>query len=427
MKKTDLIYWLAAAALVLPACSNDDDNVIEQVDPIDEVETYIPYSGMDATPAEVEIIGQQNDFSYELFKKLFDKANGQQTNFLVSPLCTSMSLSMLANGAQGDTRDEILDVLGFEDGRLAEVNTFNKRLAKELASIDNTSKISLANSIWIDKSFPVYESFISDNQQAYGAEIYNEELSAENTRQAMNAWASDKTNGLIPEFLKSTLDSRTMIYLMNALYFKGKWSKVFDKSLTAQGDFHNVDGTVSHPMMMREPEYSYGGCYDTEGASWITMAIGNGAFELLVILPDEGVTLKDYFAGLTKEEFFDMFDNSIWKNYDGELVFPVFELGCEYNLADTMKELGMNKAFSLADADFSLISKEKTAISGMKQEAKIIFNEDGAEAAALEGDDWGSWPGKLPVLDLTLDRPFAFMIRVNQLNSILFAGCVNKL
>lgn len=422
--KTKLISILLALVIFLPSCSDSKGDEPKGC----EDEGWLPYESLDVSRSEREIISQQNDFSYNLFKKLYEKPAYQQGNFILSPLSASMSLSMMANGAKGETRDEILDVLGFEDANLEEVNTFNKRLCEELAKVDRTSKISLANSIWINKDFPVYESFISDNQEAYGAEIFNEELWTENTRQAINAWASDKTNGLIPGVLNKPLDPRTMIFLMNALYFKGKWGKTFDKSLTAQGDFHNADGTVSHPMMMNGRDYSYFACYDDEGASWLNISFGNGAYELMVILPDEGVSLKDYLAGVTKEEFFVMYDNNIWKSYDGDLVFPIFEINSEFYLDDIMKELGIKKAFSTQNADFSLISQEKTAISKIKQDARIIFDEEGAElSSTVDMSGWASMPLPLPVVDLKIDRPFAFMLRENSFRSILFMGCVNKL
>lgn len=123
-----------------------------------------------------------------------------------------------------------------------------------------------------------------------------------------------------------------------------------------------------------------------------------------------------------------MYDNNIWKSYDGDLVFPIFEINSEFYLDDIMKELGIKKAFSTQNADFSLISQEKTAISKIKQDARIIFDEEGAElSSTVDMSGWASMPLPLPVVDLTIDRPFAFMLRENSFRSILFMGCVNKL
>ena len=126
--KTKLISILLALVIFLPSCSDSKGDEPKGC----EDEGWLPYESLDVSRSEREIISQQNDFSYNLFKKLYEKPAYQQGNFILSPLSASMSLSMMANGAKGETRDEILDVLGFEDANLEEVNTFNKRLCEEL-------------------------------------------------------------------------------------------------------------------------------------------------------------------------------------------------------------------------------------------------------------------------------------------------------
>lgn len=413
MKKFFKPILILVAASSIAACSDSE--------PTKEERGRSKYEPIVLSRAEKDIVSQQNAFSLDFFGQI---AAEKHENFMVSPLSVSMAMSMLANGAQGETLDEIVNTLGFEGMNIDAVNTFNKRLAAELASADKSVKLSLANSIWIDSSFPVYESFISENRNAYGAEIFNVELTTENTRRSINKWASDKTNGLIPEFLKTTLRSSS-IFLMNALYFKGTWAEKFDKALTAEGDFYNADGTTGHPMMMKAQYYPYFGGHDNNGASWARFSYGNGAYELVLILPDRNVALADYLKVMDTDIF--GLTYGIWEACEGTIVFPKFEISNELKLEDIMSTLGIRKAFEDSEADFSLTSEKPMFISDIKHDTRIIFSEEGTEAAAVTGVTGDTCVGPMPSTDLTFDRPFAFMIRERSTQSILFMGCVNKL
>lgn len=413
-----ILFLIAASSIA--ACSDS-----EPVTPAKEKEEEgsSRYEWIELSRTEKDIVSKQMVFSVDFFEKI---AAEKHENFMVSPLSVSMAMSMLANGAQGETLDEIVNTLGFEGMDMDSVNTFNKRLVAELASADKSVKLSLANSIWIDSSFPVYESFISDNRNEYGAEIFNVELTTENTRRSINKWASDKTNGLIPEFLKTTLEDPS-IFLMNALYFKGTWTEKFDKALTAEGDFYNADGTTGHPMMMKSaPDYPFIGGYDDNGASWASLWYGNGAYELVLILPDRNVTLADYLKVMDKKIIYD-FTYGVWDACEGTIILPKFELSNELKLKDIMNSLGIRKAFVDGTADFSLISEKPLFLKDIKQDTRIMFSEEGTEAAAVTGVKGDGMCLPLPSTDLTFDRPFAFMIRESTTKSILFMGCVNKL
>lgn len=415
MKKLSLSALLLATAVVLPGCSDSEENGGGNVPS--------KFKPIVLTDEEKAVVAQQNAFSFGLFTKIAEESDAD--NIMVSPLSASMCLSMLANGADGETRAEILDAIGFGDKELDAVNRFNSRIAEEFAGADRSTTLSLANSLWIDNAFPVYDSFIAENKSAYGAEIFNVELTTEKTRKQINAWASDKTNGLISEFLKDTLKS-PCIFLMNALYFKGFWTDKFDKSLTAKGEFHNADGSVSQPMMMNASGYEFSGCYDDKGATWGRIPYGNGAYELLVVLPDEGVNVTDYLAGLTEEEFAAV-ESNIHYRYCGRVSFPKFTIESDMHLNDVMKALGMQKAFIPAEADFSRMSNVNSYVSFIKQATSITFDEEGTEAAAVTGIGLDNSAGPSPSNDLIVDRAFAFMIRESSTGSILFMGAVNKL
>lgn len=414
MKKIYSVFVVAAVGMLLPACSDEKDpraNVPTKLVPIE------------LSRSEAEIVSCQNGFSFAMFQKLV--AENERGNFMASPLSVSMAMSMLANGAAGDTRDEILNTLGFEEKELADVNLFNRRLAKDLMEVDHTTKVSLANSIWIDQAFKVYDSFLSVNRETYGAEIFNVNLSAEQTRKDINKWASDKTYGMIPEFFKTAPGGA--VCLMNALYFNGKWTNKFDKALTAEGEFHNADGTLSHPMMMKANRSTFSGFHDDKGASWIGLYYGNSAYKLVLILPDEGIALSDYLATLTKEEWQEY--NSYYHVVDceGSITFPKFSMESELELAEILAKLGIEKVFMSGVADFSLMTSQEMAVNRVKQATKVRFDEEGTEAAAVTAVTGITDPGPLNKLDFVFDRPFAFIIQESSSKAILFTGCVNKL
>lgn len=177
------IIFCLFIALIGASCSNEDPSPQPRQD--------IPLSR-----AEVEFVSADNEFSLNFFKKAIE---GNQSNVCVSPLSLSMALSMTANGAKGETLEEILDVLGFDGQNMDAVNTFNNRLVKDLYAVDRSTAISLANSIWIDNRADIKESFISGNRQTYGADIFQEKLATASTMDKINSWCKDKTNGMIPK------------------------------------------------------------------------------------------------------------------------------------------------------------------------------------------------------------------------------------
>lgn len=218
-----------------------------------------------------------------------------------------MALSMTANGASGEALTEILETIGFDAADIHDVNTFNSRIVKDLCAVDRTTKISLANSIWIDNGFKVKDGFISDNRNAYGAEIFNEALSSAATMQKINSWCKDKTSGCIPTFLTEPLNPNCVIALLNALYFNGIWVTPFDKSKTEKGNFYNNGETLIQTDMM-QTEIKCRAAHDSEGADWISLPYGNGAFHMIIIQPDHirPGCVGEYFSNISDEDFSEM-------------------------------------------------------------------------------------------------------------------------
>ncbi len=400
-------------AFAATSCSNEESKL-----------TPTPRVDIPMSRAESEIVDANNSFSLKFFKKALET---QKDNFCTSPMSLSMALSMTANGASGEALTEILETIGFDAADIHDVNTFNSRIVKDLCAVDRTTKISLANSIWIDNGFKVKDGFISDNRNAYGAEIFNEALSSAATMQKINSWCKDKTSGCIPTFLTEPLNPNCVIALLNALYFNGIWVTPFDKSKTEKGNFYNNGETLIQTDMM-QTEIKCRAAHDSEGADWISLPYGNGAFHMIIIQPDHirPGCVGEYFSNISDEDFSEMLSGL--QETKMKLKMPKFDFESDIKLEKILVELGIKKMFD-GTGDFSKIADAGLIFEAM-QKTKITVNEAGTEAATvtkIEGGLTSPGPIHLEKGRLTIDRPFAFFIREVSTGAIIFTGHVNKL
>lgn len=425
MNKFPIPVLLSAigACAILFSCTASGDEPVPVPDPAPSIEEAKPNVPLEITDAEKDIVKKQSNFAIGMLKQL--ASENSTANFLFSPLSVYSSLSLLAGGAQGDTQTEILSVLGIERNRLDAVNTFNNRLVEELYSADNISKVSLANSIWIDNAFSVNEDYISGHKSK--CEIFNADLGTDATRAAVNRWGAAKTDGEIPEILGSWTGADTEMLLMDALSFNSPWGQTFLEKNTSDDYFYCADGSVTRPQMMNADNYKFSAVRDNKlGAFWPSMMLGNHSFQLLIILPDEGVSLKDYLAELTREDYLSLTFDTEDEYYDSYVRFPRFTIDNELDITGIVRELGVSKAFNGSTAEFPLISSGKPGISQVRQKARISFTEKGTDKCTGKGIavDFG-FPAKNGYL--IIDRPFAFMIREVWTRTILYIGCVNSL
>lgn len=401
---TILIFCCTLATVC--SCSSED--------PSSQPRQDIPLSR-----AEVEFVSADNEFSLNFFKKAIED---NQSNVCVSPLSLSMALSMTANGAKGETQKEILEVLGFDGQNMDAVNTFNSRIVKDLYAVDRSTGISLANSIWIDNSADVKESFISGNRQKYGADIFQEKLAATSTMDKINSWCKDKTNGMIPNFITQPLSEHSIIALINAMYFNGTWATPFDKSLIAKGNFYN-NGVTPVETDMMEGEFLCFAAHDTNGANWVSLPYGNGAYEMLIVLPDnigEGC-VGEYLSKISKDDFEYIYSNLVATNM--KLRMPKFDFESMIEPDEILNNLGIVKMFD-GSGDFSGIADRRLVFTSL-QKTKISVDESGTKAASVSMvKDFDLLPSYADG-NITVDHPFAFFICERSTGVILFTGCVN--
>lgn len=369
------------------------------------------------TEAQKKMLNRQNDFAFRFFHQIHTNEHAD-ANVFVSPLSASLCLSMLMNGADGATYTEMMQTLnpGAKTTDIKEYNTFAKNLVDRLLEIDNTTQLGIANSIWINRQFPVFEDFIRVNRTMYNAEVESPYFASPNTLKIINGWCADKTHRLITKVLDEISPDAQML-LINAIYFKGAWSNPFSKSDTHPEPFGS-SGTVE--MMHQEDSYLYA---DNEYFAMAHLPYGNEAFGMTILLPHADKTMDECLAALTAENW------RKWEHSFGmmelDLKMPKLQMRHKRNLIPDMQALGMKQAFNPAGADFSKISSADLFVGLLKQLTYLKVDEEGTEAAAVTATGvFMTSIKERKVIPFHVNRPYILMIRERSTGAILFMGKV---
>jgi len=399
-----LISLLVIVFLILLSCKKSPDETL----PTDPV-------AINLTTDQVSLITSENSFAFDIFKKVMDNT-ADSVNFIISPLSISSALSMTLNGANGDTRDAMLTALRVNGLTPEIINNSYKDLTKALLSVDKRVLISIANSVWTKNNFVVKKPFSDILTQYYNAESKPFDVLDPLAPTQINSWIESKTNGLIKNMIDQ-LDPNTVMLLINAIYFKGKWKSQFEKANTVQGTFYEPDGTtVQVPMMKQTSDFK---TYKGEGFTLAELAYGQGNFVMDVILPEKNDGLKDLISIINGNSFKGWLDQMNERKTD--LIFPRFKYGYKSELKNILIDMGMGIAFT-QNADFSNISDTSLLISKVTHQALIETNEEGTEAAAATIITIGTTA--ILVDPINIDHSFMYIIRETSTNSIFFMGRV---
>jgi serine protease inhibitor len=368
------------------------------------------------TQSESKIIAASNDFAFDLFRT--GNLSQRKSNVFISPLSASMALGMTANGAEGATYDEMRTALRLGDATRAEVNEGYKSLIALLRGLDSKTDFRIANSIWFEQTFPFDASFLDQSKSYFDARVEGLDFKSPAAVATINSWVSDATNSKIPSIVES-IDTGEVMFLINAIYFKGIWQKQFDKARTADADFHAADGTTTTvPMMSRGAGVAY---TETSEYSAVDLPYGNSAFTMTVVIPK--ATDIDTFA--------ESFDQAKWNALVGSLhqsdllvYLPRFRMQWKRVLNNDLEQLGMKLAFF--DADFTGMSPRgrSLAISQVMQKTFVDVDEEGTEAAAATVVGVGITSARP---EFRADRPFLVVIRERFSGTIIFIGKIAKL
>jgi serpin B len=403
MKRTSSMAVLLVLAALLHQCA---DRIF---DPVEVREKR------DLTSFEKQLVQSGNVFGIELFKKINEFE--QDKNIFISPLSVSMALGMTLNGADGTTFEAMQSTLELSGMSQTQINESYQSLIELLSQLDPKVIFNLANSIWYRQGFQVEQEFIKVNQTYFDAAVRELDFASSEAVRIINGWVDDKTNGKIEKIVERITPDIVM-FLINAIYFKGTWTYEFEKNKTKDDQFAIPSGsTVPVKMMVQEGDFNY---LENEDFQAIDLPYGDGDFSMLVILPK---------PGKTTETIIDQMSTAKWQEWIGafdtvgvKLEMPRFKLEYKLSLVDVLDALGMGVAFDLGRADFSRINKNGGLyISEVLHKTFVEVNEEGTEAAAVTAvivSD--SAVGGSPVM--RVDRPFFFFVRENRSQTNLFMG-----
>jgi serpin B len=367
--------------------------------------------------SEEEMVNENVKFAFSLFSKV-NEMEKEKPNWMISPFSASVVLSMIANGADGNTLTELQDVLGFKGFSMDEINHYYKKLDAELKGLDNSTQLAFANSVWVNNGVNVYGSYAQISKEMYNAPVTTLDLMGPDALRTINKWCGEQTNGLIPQILDE-MPRDMMACFLNALYFKGIWKNKFKESNTKNELFTCGGGSVKMVKMMRQNEDFY--CWGNEYFSLAEFPYGNEAFSMVVLLPDEDKTLEECLQQFTA----DCWTESVrMQECNLDVRFPQFELKYDASLIEVLKAMGITEAFDEMNANFSNFSSSDMFVSLFNQSAYIKVDEKGTEAAVVTMG--GGIIGAPETYTFYMNRPFAFLIKEKSTGTILFMGKVTE-
>ena len=397
---------LAAFSVMFTSCSKTNDEIL----PVDPVP-------IELTPSQVTLIESGNSFSFDIFRKIAGNES-ESENIIISPLSISYALSMTLNGASGATREAMLNALRVSDLTPEEINTSYKNLTEALLSVDKRVLISIANSVWTENKFQVKKSFIDILTEYYNAESKQFDITDPSAPDIMNKWIEDNTNGLIKDMIDE-LDPATVMTIINAIYYKGKWKSQFDPDVTTTENFYKPGGAPANvPMMNQTAKFKV---YEGTGFVLAEFPYGQGNFVMDIILPDAQNGINGLLPSMTD----DAFTGWITRLQEKEVVLslPRFKYDYKKKLKSILSDMGMGIAFQ-DGADFSNItSNASLVINDVTHQAFIETNEEGTEAAAATVVEIKLTMAPEQFI-FKVDHPFVYIIRETTTNSIIFMGKV---
>lgn len=369
--------------------------------------------------ADDAFVQSQMRLAVELFQKSVQKSEGE--NVLISPLSVQLALAMTANGAVGQTREEMEQVLG-GDISLEDLNEYLYTYVNGLPSGEKY-KLEVANSIWFrdeEGRLQVEEDFLQVNADYYRAAAYKAPFDAQTVKD-INHWVKQHTDGMIKEIVKKIEDDVVM-YLFNAVVFDAEWATVYEGNEIYNSTFTNVAGQERTVEMM----YSMEGTYlkDAQAIGFIKPYKEN-KYSFVALLPNEGVAISDYIADLTYEGLLETLTGA--EHAQVAVNLPKFTYEYELSMNELLKEMGMPTAFSSAEADFSALGKSSRgnlSISEVLHKTFISVDELGTRAGAVTKVEITDESAPMVTYQIRLDRPFVYMIVDNETNLPVFIGAV---
>ena len=375
------------------------------------------------TAGEQQLVAANNRFAFAFFGSLA-RQQPADDNLFVSPVSVAMALGMTVNGAAGATRDSMLAALQLGGLSMADVNAGYRGVIDLLRGLDPRVEFTLTNSIWYRSGITVGQQFLDDTRTYFDADVRALDFAAPTAAQTINDWVSARTRGKIPQIVESPIPAEMIMYLINAIYFKGTWAQQFDPALTRSAPFNlRGGGSVAVPTMAHGEKATARVRLGPPGdVTVVDLPYGGGAWAMTIVLPPSASGIDSLVSGLTQARW-----DGWMASLDSAGVFvtmPKFTLRWELELKSVLSVLGMGIAFrDDCSPDFSRLAPTAQCpyISKVKHKTFVDVYEEGTEAAATTSV--AMEPSSLPV-QFVVDRPFLVAIRERLTGTILFLGRV---
>ena len=370
---------------------------------------------------DTNVVAANTQFGFDLFNEI--RKIEQDKNIFISPLSVSIALAMTLNGASSETEQVMANTLHLQGLGSEAINPGYAGLRQALQVADPKVILTIANSLWARQDVPFKQDFLQRNTQFFGAEVSTLDFTAPNTLPTINQWVNTNTNGKITKILDE-INPDMVLFLINAIYFKGTWQTAFDPSRTRDGTFYLTNSDEKQiPMMTRTGDYPYYENYE-EKFQAISLPYGDGRMSMYIFLPYRESDINTFLEGLNTENW----ERWVSQLRDQEvfLSMPKFKVEYEKTLNNPLQSLGMGIAFAPGLADFSQMADlealgKNLYIGEVLHKAVIEVNEEGTEAAAVTSV--GIRATSAPPAFMA-NRPFFFAIRDNETKTVLFMGTV---
>ncbi|MDP5273960.1 serpin family protein [Chengkuizengella axinellae] len=371
-----------------------------------------------------QIIDSYNQFGMELFNQISQEK--KEENIFLSPYSISAALSIVYNGANSTTKDAMAEMLHIKGIDLKALNEANHSLKKKLENSDSKVTLNIANSLWYreNSNINMKEEFIKHNQDFYDGKVEGLDFSKSESMDIINEWVYNQTNGKIQK-VGDSISPNVLLFIINAIYFQGDWTKPFLEHNTKEDHFYLSDGTIKKVKLMNQQgSFQYA---EQENYQAIQLPYGDEKFNMMIILPKENIGLeKVQQQFLTNTNEWDI----PFKELEGNIYLPSFQMKFDISLNDVLKDLGMEVAFDQNSADFSNMSEtssnQNLYISKVQHQSFIDVNENGTEAAAVTSVTvvFTSAIESSHLFEMKVNRPFFFVIQEQETDKKLFLGSV---
>jgi len=421
-------YFFFPILVVLLTACHEKQPVVVELDDAFAIEQPAPeetVTRISLNETQKGYVREGNKMSFNLLQQLASQTAG---SFVCSPLSLQLALAMTVNGAEGETEEEMLDVLGYGHEGMAALNAYARILIEQLPALDPDVTVKMADAILTTDKYPLNATFRSTLKEFYYAPAAS--MSFDDPAQVLaqvNEWARRNTNGLIDPMLED-MSPNAVAYLLNALYFKARWqgddrNPMFNSDFTREEDFFRADGsTVKVPFMSTSRYFPYADAGDFE---MVALPYASGKFFFYLLLPKEKDGLSSLVESLSSRSWNTLI-SSLKKDAEVRLRFPKFDVSGDFELSKALQAMGMRKAFDEVHAEFGSMFDAPGHgfyITRVLQKAKMTVAEWGTEAAAVTVVEMGeksAMPGK--VLNFVADHPFVFVLGEQESGTILFEG-----